>query len=101
MKALDLLIKIGDRVVEEKYFRFSDLHDKKWGKLIVTHTPVKMGTMSGSTVHFSRPKANTEEEILLEYKEQVEAYHADNREKDRYIKIDFAILNKYLPVFWD
>jgi len=101
IKSLDLAIKIGDRIMEDKYFRYNDMHSKKWGELVTTYTPYSRENISGSVVSFSRPKANTEEEIEQEKKENREAYLADEREKSRDIKLYFTIISKYYQYWWE
>jgi len=101
IKSIDMAIKIGDRLIADNYFRFSNMHSKKWGELVTTYTPYSRENISGSVVSFSRPKANTEEEIEQEKKENREAYLADEREKSRDIKLYFTIISKYYQYWWE
>jgi len=100
MKALVLVIKIGDRLLEDNYTKFYDLHNKKWGELDTTSN--KSDIMPDSyEISFSRPKANTEEEKEQERLEMLECYKIDERFKDKDKKLYFSILSKYYEYMWD
>lgn len=99
MKALRICIKILKKLTSEKYNRFSNLHEAKWGELVVTFEP-NDGKLS-SRMLFSRPNAITPEQIEQETKEQIEAMYADDREERRYRKLLYTLINTYIRTWWD
>lgn len=100
MKALKLAIKLLERLTGSyEFHRFMDLHDAKWGKLQSWHEPCEDDR--GFYWRTKRPKANTPELIEQERKEFLAACLADSREEDKYRKLLYNILAKYIVCWWD
>jgi len=101
LKALDFIIKIGDRYSsadDEENSHFYKLHNKKWGELDIKSKDAGEGL---SELIFSRPNANTEEEKEQERKEFLESTKVDERRRQRLKKYYFSALDKYVEYFWD
>lgn len=102
MKALKLCIKLLEKLNENDYSRFMDMHDKKWGELHTWFEPVNDGNPhSGSYWRSSRPKAVTPEEKEQERKEFLEASYADAREEEKHRRLVYRIIEKYIRYWWD
>lgn len=100
MKAIKLAIKLLERLTGSyEFHRFIDLHEAKWGELHTWFEPSEDGR--GSYWRSSRPKANTPELIEQERQEFLEAARADDREEEKYRKLLYAIIAKYIRYWWD
>lgn len=98
MKSIRLAIKLGERYMNRDYFRFYDIHNKKWGKTEMGFEPIE-----GST-HFlmiTLKNGSKYERSEQETKELLESSYADDREKDRDRRNFYRIIEKYGRLWWD
>lgn len=101
LKALKLAIKLAGRLKNDKYEeRAYDRIDKKYGEMKTWTEPCKDRS---DLLEFksSRPKVNTEEEKKEEWSFRLEQYRLSEYRKNREEKWMYAILLKYLRVWWD
>jgi hypothetical protein len=97
MKSLNLTIKLLERIIENDYTKFYDLHKKKWGETQIEWIPEGENYRMETSVE----KANTPELKEQERKEFREAYEKDERMEARDKRIAYAIIGKYQDYWWD
>lgn len=104
MRALDLAIKLAARLDNDHdyYWRPHTRHDRKWGDLHSWFEPVDPSNPNSSSYwRSSRPNAVTDEQKEQERKEFLDSCYAEEFLRSRDRRLLFAILAKYIPVWWD
>lgn len=99
MKALSLAIKLAGRLKDDHYeSEGHERHQKLWGVPTDSFTPIEGTTNSRWNIRY--PKANTPELKVQMSKDLVIFYQAAERKRQREEKCFYAILHKYLRVWW-
>lgn len=96
IKSINLAVKLLEKTKEE-YTKFSDLHDKKWGKIVLDSVPTKEGNFR---LIIRRPLARTELDRVLERKEFILAIERDDRMYKRDYDRALQIISKYRTSWW-
>jgi hypothetical protein len=100
MQALRIAIKLAGRLKEDNYDMAEwDRHAKKWGELKTWFTPIEGST--NSMWNSSRPNVKTPEDEEQERTEMRAGYERGAAAKLRDQRNLFAILTKYMAVWWD
>lgn len=105
MKALKEAIAICERLFKGQYDdKYYKAHDKKWGKMKSTHTPIKFDEKGKPTLYSwdtSRPRAKTPAQKKKEVADLRKIWI--NEEIDRKADIDrlAEILKNHEPKWWD
>lgn len=98
MKSIRLAIKLGERYMTRRYFRFYDLHDKKWGKTEMGFEPIEG---SDHFLMITLKDGVKYERTDQENKELLEAVTKDDNEKLRDRRNFYKIIEKYGRYWWD
>lgn len=99
LKALKLAIKLAKRLKENKYEEVGHSRiEKKWGKSIVTFKKLPDGN---SQMNSRRSKAKGKKQQEQAWQESLEQYRLADIRMKREERILYAILHKYLRVWWD
>jgi hypothetical protein len=106
MKSIKLVIKLLNLYLndEERYFKFYNLHNKKWGTKTRKTIPADIdedGYVLSYRVTFEHDKKLTEEEKIQEKKELLESFKKDERRRQRDISLIYKIIGKYNLYWWD
>lgn len=102
MDALEEAIKICKRLHDDKYVnKYIKVHNKKWGNIKQKTISTVLNGKPVTRVEFYRPKAKTNNQKKLEYKEITEYY--EKAEKDRLLDHDrlCEIFKNYSYRWWD
>lgn len=99
LQSLRICIKLLNNITEDSYDHNINLHDSKWGDLIVSY---KDSDIKGfRTMEFNRPNAVTEQDKELQTKELRLALEKDDAQKTKHINLLFSIMAKYSRTWWD
>lgn len=102
-QALQLAIRLGEKLENDGYHWFMDQHNAKWGEPDMVfdesdseYNGEKLSTMTVKRAHVI--DADTEEQERQEFRA---AYEADDKIKMRDARLFFRIIEKYYPGWWD
>lgn len=101
LKALKIALKLAKRLSNDHHEnKYHEWHDKKWGKLKTWLTPMNDGT-GNYLYNSSRGRAVTIEDKERERQDYLAMWENYGKWRKRDEKLFFAILQKYIPVWWD
>lgn len=98
MKSIRLAIKLGERYMNHRYFRFHDMHEKKYGKTEFGSEPIEG---SDCSLMITLKNGVKYERTKLETEDMMEAYRKDRAEEERDRVNFYKIIIKYGRYWWD
>lgn len=93
MKSIRLAIKIGDKLLEDRYMKHYDLHVAKWGRITHHSEPIP-----GSPNFKMVPSREMSDK---ERKEFLEAFETDDRIRARHRRWFYDIIKVHGERWWD
>jgi hypothetical protein len=98
MKSIKLAIKLGEKWLNSDYFRFWDLHNKKYGDTEIGWESIPNSTNSLMITLKDGKKYERSEE---ERKSLIDSHRKDEREKEKHRQLFYKIIAKYGRYYWD
>jgi hypothetical protein len=98
MKSIRLAIKLGELWLKGDYYRFHNLHNKKYGDTEIGWEPIPNSTNSLMITLKDGKKYERSEEERLSF---LESHVADEREKEKHRQLFYKIIVKYGRLWWD